>query len=150
MHLAWDFGLPLLPIFQNFNICFLNLNHWYDSANITWKWKRHGDKTTEHLTVQLKDKYQEDWHSTHLFIVTSCRGRIPALASSDAVNRGRPEQTKQPCRASSGAPEQSPVGDLLPAELHGPESLSLPESSHRAVGKSQPSHWYRKGGNPLA
>lgn len=27
MHLVCDFGLPLLPSFQDFNICFLNLNH---------------------------------------------------------------------------------------------------------------------------
>lgn len=82
-----------------------------------------------------------------IVLVISCRGRISALTTSDAVNGGRPEQTEQPGWAASGAPEQSPVRDLVPAELHGPESLSLPESSHRTVGKSQPSNWYRKGGN---
>ena len=48
-------------------------------------------------------------------MVISCRGRIPALTKGDAVNGGWPEQAEQPGWAASGAPEQSPVRDLIPA-----------------------------------
>lgn len=76
----------------------------------------------------------------------SCRGRLPAPAASATVNRGWAEQTEESSWAASGASEQSPGGDLLFAELHGPESLPLSESPHRAAGQSQPSHRHREGG----
>lgn len=87
--------------------------------------------------------------STPVLSVNPGRRGLPTAHASAAVKGSWAVETEQPDRAASGSSEQGPGGNLLPAELHGPESLPLPEPPHRAAGQTQTSHRHRERGNTL-
>lgn len=79
------------------------------------------------------------------------RWGLSAAGAGAAAFGGWADEAERAHREAAGASEQSPGGGLLPAELHGPEGVALPEPPHGAAVQSQPGHWHgERSKHPLS